>query len=108
MSGADTIKHRARRFVQEMPGRRVSKGGQIPDELWHTLMQSAQGVTLPVWGRHPTPEQIQWLYDSGYHEPHQVREAFGQLPHPHAPGLKVDEYPEFRDTYKMYVEHNKR
>jgi|SRR5579864_9824957 len=102
MSGSDTLAFKAKQFVASLPGRRESSGGTIPDDIWHRLTAAAHGISQQVWGRYATPEQIQHLYDNGLHEPQDIHEAFGKLPHPHAPGLTVAEYGPWAKAHETF------
>jgi hypothetical protein len=100
MSGADTLKHRAKNYVAGLPGKR---GIDIPEDTYDRIFSAARGVTQPIWGRDPTPHQIQHLYDQGLHSTDQIQQAYGNLPHPHAQGLTVSEYPQYAEAYGTYV-----
>ena len=105
MSGAETTKHKARLFVESLPGRKQSLGGQIPDDLHERISSAAHGISQQVWGRYATPEQLQWLYDNGHHEPQQIHDVFGAQPHPHATGLTVDEFGQWSKAYELMQRH---
>lgn len=102
MSGADTIRARARRYVESLPGKR---GVDIPAEVYDRIYPVARGITEQIWGRPPTPHQLQWLYDEGYTHPEAIREAYGRLPHPHAEGLTVAEYQRYLEAFEVWKTH---
>jgi hypothetical protein len=105
ISGADTLAQKAKRFVLDLPGRKQSLGGQIPDDLHDRISSAAHGISQQVWGRYATPEQLQWLFDNGYHEPQQIHDVFGAQPHPHATGLTVDEFGQWSKAYDVMQRH---
>jgi hypothetical protein len=102
MSGADTLRMKAKNFVAGLPGKR---GIDIPAAFFDRIHAAAVGVTQPIWGRNPTPHQLQHLYDQGLHTADQIQEAYGDLPHPHADGCTVAEYPRYLQAYHAYREH---
>lgn len=102
MSGAETLAFRAKQFLQGMPGK---KGIDIPEDIHEAIYNAASGITHQIWGRPPTPEQMQWLYDNGHHTPDKIQEQFGKLEHPYASGLLVSEYPDYADAYHVYQRH---
>lgn len=100
MSGRDTRKYQIKQYIESLPGKR---GVDIPDSVHKRIVQAAMGVTMPLWGRPPTPHQIQWLHDNGMTTYQQVQQAFGNLPHPHVDGMTVAQYQAWKqahDTYK--------
>ncbi len=100
--GQAHLRFKAKQFIQSMPGKR---GIDIPEDIYDRIFNAASGVTQQVWGRHPTPEQMQWLHDNGHHTPDMVKDQFGNLPHPHADGLTVAEYPKYADAYQTMKKH---
>lgn len=102
MSGGDTLQNKARIYVEGLPGKR---GKDIPEELYDRIFSAASGITQQIWGRPPTPHQMQYLFDNGHHTPDKVKDAYGSLPHPHADGLTVGEYPQYLDAYEHYKKH---
>lgn len=102
MSGADTLRFKAKNWMMSQPGKR---GIDIPEYIYDRIYQAAVGITQPMWGRFPTGEQMQHFYDQGIHTPDQIRDAYGKLPHPHAQGLTVEEYPQYADAFKTYREN---
>lgn len=100
--GQNHMRYRAKQFIQSMPGKR---GTDIPEDLYDRIFNSASGITQQVWGRHPTPEQMQWLHDNGHHTPDAIKEHLGNLEHPHAQGISVSEYTKYEDAFKTYKEH---
>src|SRR5258708_11904387 len=108
MSGHDTLDQYAKRYVAGLPGKPVSRSGDIPDTLWHDIFHAANGITQTVWGRYPTPQMLQHLHDQGHHTPDAVHQAFGAMPHPHAPGLQVSEYPHYKKAYQSFKSHGKQ
>ncbi len=105
VSGQDTLRFRAKAFVQGLPGRKASLGGTIPDHVHDMLLSSARGITQPTWGREPLPQHIQELYDLGARTPADVHMHYGRMEHPHAPGLTVDEYGRYSQAYQAYEQH---
>lgn len=95
----------AHEVLDAMPGKR---GKDIPADIFDKIHPHACAATLGVWGRHPTPEQFQALHDQGLHEPHQIHDAFSQMPHPHADGLTVGEYPQWQKAMKSWHQHTKK
>lgn len=102
MSGADTTLQKAKRYVDALPGKR---GVDIPPDIYDRIFQAASGVSHQIWGRHPTPHQLQYLFDNGHHTPDAIHAVFGGLPHPHADGLTVAEYPQYLSAYDVYRKH---
>lgn len=105
MSGSDTLAFRAKQFVQSLPGRRQSRGGDIPDDVWERLHAAANGITQQVWGRWPWPQHLQDMYEAGITEPQQVHDFYGAFAHPHAPGLTVAEYPRYAQAHQVFQRH---
>jgi hypothetical protein len=102
MSGHDTLQAKLRRALMELPGKR---GLDIPAETYDRIFDVASGITMPVWGRPPTPEQMDFLYRNGHHTPDRIHAAFSQLPHPHAPTVRLGEYQTFQHALETYQEH---
>ena len=102
MSGQDTNAYKFRQFLMSLPGKR---GIDIPEDKFDAIHQVAEGITQPLWGRPPTPHQMQHLYDSGAHDPQAIHDAFAELDHPHAPGLKVGEYQSWKDAHHAFKSH---
>lgn len=90
---------------QALPGKR---GIDIPVDVYDRMMTTAMGVTMPLWGRRPTPHQMQALYDAGMTEPEQIHAAFNDLPHPRAPSLKVGEYGHWKDAQQAWTKHTQK
>ena len=67
-----------------LPGKR---GIDIPEHIYDRIAPVANGITLPLWGRPASPEQLQWLHDNEVTEPEDIHKAFNGLPHPHAPSV---------------------
>lgn len=88
--------------LNQLPGKR---GIDIPEAQFDQIHKHASAATLGVWGRHPTPHQIQALFDQGLTEGHQIQGAFDQLPHPHAEGMTVGEYRGWSDAYQHFKQH---
>lgn len=99
IGGAAHVRFKAKQFVQSLPGKR---GTDIPTDLYDRIFNAASGVTQQIWGRHPTPEQMQWLHDNGHHTPDVIHDQIGKLPHPHADGITVSEYPKYLDAFETY------
>ena len=91
--------------LMKLPGK---KGIDIPADLHDRIRDVATGITMPLWGRPPTPQQMQWLHDQGAHEPAQIHAAFASLPHPHAPSLSVGDYQKYASALKTYKQHSHR
>lgn len=102
MSGADTAAFRYRQFLLSLPGKR---GLDIPEHEYDASYAVASGITQPLWGRAPTPHQMQALHDMGAVTPQAIHDAFAALPHPHAPSLTVGEYGAWKDAHKAYTQH---
>lgn len=92
----------AEEALNELPGKR---GVDIPEEIFDQIHKHASAATLGVWGRHPTPHQLQALHDQGLHEQHQIQEAFDQMPHPHAEGMSVGDYRGWSKAYVNWQKH---
>src|ERR1700752_2570767 len=102
MSGADTLQAKARAYMLSLPGKR---GIDIPEEVFDRIHNAANGITQQIWGRPPSPMQLQYLYDQGHHTPDKIREVYDSLEHPGASGVTVGEYPEWSDAYDVYKQH---
>jgi hypothetical protein len=102
VSGADQLGVRVRQYLESLPGKR---GRDIPEDVYDAIHHVASGITMPLWGRPPTPQQMQHLYDTGTHDPQGIHDAFGGLPHPHAPNLKVGEYQSYQRAHEEYRKH---
>lgn len=88
--------------MREWPGKR---GVDIPEHVFDDIHRVANGITQPLWGRRPTPEQLHWLYTNGHHTPEQIHQAFDGLPHPHAPNMAVGQYRDHAEALKVYKQH---
>lgn len=82
-----------------LPGRR---GLDIPEDVFDVMGPAAHGMAKQIWGSNATPEQLQWLYQQGHHTPDKVKGAFGQLPHPHAASVSVDEYSKYSKAHQIF------
>ena len=102
MSGADTTAFKFRQFLLSLPGKR---GLDIPEDTFDKIHQVASGITQPLWGRPPTPHQIQHLYDTGAHSPEAIHDAFAKLPHPGAPNIQVGEYDQWKAAHQAFKQH---
>jgi len=102
LSGYDTLAQKAKRFIDGLPGK---KGKDIPETHYDRIFNAASGITQSIWGRPPTPQQMQWLYDNGHHTPDKVQEQFNQLEHPHAHGMTIGEYPRYSEALDVYRNH---
>lgn len=89
----------ARGFLMGFPGKRDI---DIPADTYDRMFSAANGLTQQVWGRSPEPEHMQWLYDNGHTEPDQVKQAFGAMPHPHAPSVTVANYEQYSAAKQMF------
>ena len=102
MTGADSERRKFKRWLDSQPGHR---GRDIPEHLFDAMYPVANGITQQIWGREPTFQQMQQLHDMGAHDPQAIHAAFGSLPHPHAPNLKVDEYSSYANAFQVYQQH---
>jgi hypothetical protein len=102
MAGNDTQAFKYKQWLLSQPGKR---GIDIPADTWDKIHQVASGITQPLWGRPPTPQQMQHLHDSGATTPDRIHAAFAELPHPHAPHLSVGEYDSWKSAYGLYQQH---
>lgn len=93
---------RIKAAVLKIPGLR---GRDIPEDKYDQIRDVADGITMPLWGRPATPHQMQHLYDTGAHDPASIHVAFGNLDHPHAPGVKVGEYSLYSKALQTYHQH---
>lgn len=111
MSGADTLQQKLKRHFLSLPGKRAYAGqrgkGWIPAHIYDRIYPVANGITQQIWGDHPTPEQMQALFDAGYHTPDKIHEAYNALPHPHAPNVTVGQYPAYANAVRVYEEHRR-
>lgn len=98
MSAKDEIQE----WIEKQPGKR---GKDIPAPIYDRIFHAAHAITRPVWGRVPTPQQMQWLYQNGHHTPDQIHSAFESLPHPHVPNSTVGDYKDWKRAYQTYKEH---
>ena len=80
-------------------------GVEIPADKWEKIVPVANSITMPLWGRPAHPEQLQWLADHDMTEPAEIHQAFGQLPHPHAPSISVADYPAYTSALKTFEQH---
>jgi hypothetical protein len=94
-----------RAVMMTWPGKR---GIDIPADVFDQIHEHASGATLPVWGRHPTPEQLQHLYDNGHHDAQSIHSFYADMPHPHADGLKVGEYGKWKQAATTWKQHTKK
>lgn len=88
-----------------LPGKR---GVDIPEETYDRIYSVGNGITMPLWGRPILPEQMQYLHDNDLTQPSQIHAAFGELPHPHAPNVKVSEYPDYVHAMKAHEDANSK
>lgn len=102
MSGQDTNTYKFRQFLMGLPGKR---GIDIPEDTFDKIHAVASGITQPLWGRPPTPHQMQHLYDNGAHDPQAIHDAFAGLDHPHAPNIKVGEYEQWKAAHQAFTTH---
>lgn len=96
---SDDYQARVRKFFESLPGQR---GKHIPAPTYDKILAVASGITYPLWGRPPTPEMMQHMYDNGLHEPAQIHAFFDEFDHPNAPGVKVGEYQDYAHAYETY------
>jgi hypothetical protein len=95
-------RQRAMSWMLQQPGIR---GVGVPADVYDKITPVANGIALPMWGRPASLEQIQFLADNDLTEPQQIHQAFGSLPHPHAPSVSVSEFPEFAHALQVFDEH---
>jgi hypothetical protein len=84
----------------------AKRGIDIPARVYDQMKPVADGITMPMWGRPALPHQMAWLYEHGHTQPYQIHAAFSALPHPHAPNVKVGEYPDYVHALSTYKEHS--
>ena len=84
------------------PGKR---GEDIPEHVFDKIHPVANGITQQIWGRGPTPFQLQHLYDNGHHTPEAIHDAYGQMPHPHSPSTSVAEYEGYSKALELFQKH---
>jgi len=84
-----------------LPGKR---GVDIPEDIFDKIAPIAHSTSNQIWGSNATPHQLQALHDGGHHEPQQVKDAFGALPHPLAPDVTVSEYEKNSEGLQKYNE----
>lgn len=89
-------------WLLQQPGLR---GVGVPADAYDKIVPVANGITLPLWGRPASLEQIQWLHDNGVHEPEDIHKAYNGLPHPHAPSVSVGEFPTYAHAMSVFEEH---
>ncbi|MGP8161954.1 MAG: hypothetical protein ACLQGJ_12185 [Candidatus Dormibacteria bacterium] len=97
-------KAKGKAFFDALPGKR---GTDIPAEDYDVMYATANGITLPVWGRPVSPAQLQAMYDQGLTTPESIHAAFGKLPHPHAPNVTLGEYQDYAKAHQTYQEHKR-
>lgn len=97
-------KQRVSQWFQELPGKR---GVDVPEHEYDRIFAVASGITLPLWGRPPSPQQMQHLWDNKITDPSAIHAAFGALPHPHAPNVSVSDFPAYAQAFKAHEEHSK-
>ena len=102
MSGADTLEQRVKRYMHALPGKR---GLDIPEQTYDRILDVAMGITQPMFGKPPTPHQLQHLYDVGAHTPEAIHAEYGNMAHPHAPNLKVSEYQQYAHALGVFKSH---
>ena len=93
---------RAQAWLDALPG---ARGRDIPEDVYDQMYATANGITLPVWGRPVTPEQMQAMYDQELTTPAAIHQAFNSLPHPHAPNVTVGEYHDYEQALQTYQKH---
>lgn len=103
MAGDGKLTYRVKEFLRSLPGKR---GIDIPETDYDRIHEAASGITQSVWGRYPTPEMMQHMYDNGIHHPESIKAWFGKMPHPHAPSVTVDEYPAWSQAYEVHRQHS--
>lgn len=86
-------------FLHSLPGKRDI---DIPAQIFDRIQPVAHGMAMQVWGRPIEPQQLQDLYDQGHHQPEQVKQALGMLPHPHSPSITVSEYAKYSAAKQMF------
>lgn len=103
MSGADTQRQQFKRWLDSQPGHR---GRDIPEPIFDQIYPVANGITQQTWGREPTFQQMQGLYDQGAHTPDKIHAVFAMQPHPHAPSLTLGEYGQYAHAFTTFQEHS--
>ena len=102
---SDIPKDEAEKFtaaVKAIPGLR---GRDIPEILYDHIRSVGDGITVPVWGRPVTPQQMQHLHDNGIHDPAAIHAEFAQQQHPYAPDLTLGEYQQHASALKTFKQH---
>jgi len=89
-------------FLMTLPGKR---GFDVPEAIFDRIQPVAHGMAMQVWGRPIEPQQLQDLYVGGHHQPDQVKQALGALPHPHSPSVTVNEYQKYSAAKQMFSDH---
>jgi hypothetical protein len=96
-------RQQAMAWALKLPGQR---GVSVPEAVYDRIYSVGNGITMPLWGRPILPEQIQYLHENGLTEPSQIHQAFNDLPHPHAPNVKVGEYQDYVHAFKAHEDAN--
>ena len=94
----------ARSYLNAQPGQR---GRDIPSQFYDAMYSSASGITVPLWGKGPTPQQMQALWDAKATTPEQIKAHYDRMPHPKAPNVRVGDYPDYQQALRTFNEHHK-
>jgi hypothetical protein len=103
--GAAHFGYKVRQFLMAQPGKR---GIDIPEDRYDKLFDIAAGITQPLWGMFPTPQQMQHAHDNNLDTAEKMHQGlYGQLPHPKAPDLSVGEYGQWERALQTVKQHGK-
>lgn len=97
------IPKKVEQILMSWPGKR---GIDIPEEVFDRIHPVATGITMKVWGRYPTPHQLQYLHDNQLHHPDDIHRVYDQMPHPHADGMTVGEFQHWSKAYSTFNQYN--
>lgn len=96
-------KQQALSYLNAQPGQR---GRDIPTQFYDQMHHAASGITVPLWGQHPTAAQMQALWDAKATTPEQIKAHFDQMPHPKAPNVRVGDYADYQQALQTYNENH--
>lgn len=96
-------KAQALAYLNAQPGQR---GRDIPTQHYDAMWSAASGITVPLWGRGPTPQQMQALWDRKATTPEQIKAHFDQMPHPKAPNVRVGDYADYQQALRTFQENH--
>ena len=92
----------AHAYLQAQPGQR---GRDIPTQFYDQMHHAASGITVPLWGRGPSPHQMQALWDAKATTPEKIKNLYDQMPHPNAPNVRVGDYADYQQALQVFNEH---